>query len=128
MEGKELRLKQEYFLCSASLQDIVRRYKQFKSKEGGKPRTNFKVFPEKVNDAPFNTSHLPPPLPPLASFPSIIHVPLGQYLVCGAFLYTIYTIHVHVYSQGLDGWTDRMNGTWIFDSEPLHHSLLFFPR
>lgn len=26
-EGKELRLKQEYFLCSATLQDIVRRFK-----------------------------------------------------------------------------------------------------
>ena len=48
MEGKELRLKQEYFLCSASLQDIVRRYKQFKSRMGGKTRENFKEFPDKV--------------------------------------------------------------------------------
>ena len=26
-EGKELRLKQEYFLCAATLHDVVRRYK-----------------------------------------------------------------------------------------------------
>ena len=29
-EGKELRLKQEYFLVSATLQDVIRRYKHFK--------------------------------------------------------------------------------------------------
>ncbi len=49
MEGKELRLKQEYFLCSATLQDIVRRYKTFKSREGGPSRTTFDQFPEKVS-------------------------------------------------------------------------------
>ncbi len=38
--GKELRLKQEYFFVSASLQDIVRRYK--------KTRQTFDAFPEKV--------------------------------------------------------------------------------
>ncbi len=48
MEGKELRLKQEYFLCSATLQDIVRRYKTFKSREGGPSRPTFDQFPEKV--------------------------------------------------------------------------------
>jgi starch phosphorylase len=45
-EGRELRLKQEYFLVSASLQDIVRRYK------GGKnfhyKRASFNAFPEKT--------------------------------------------------------------------------------
>jgi starch phosphorylase len=40
-KGKELRLKQEYFLVSASLQDIVRRYKKTYP-------DNFKQFPEKV--------------------------------------------------------------------------------
>lgn len=47
-EGKELRLKQEYFLCSATLQDIVRRYKTYKSRMGGSARAGFKEFPEKV--------------------------------------------------------------------------------
>ncbi|VVC28651.1 Glycogen/starch/alpha-glucan phosphorylase,Glycosyl transferase, family [Cinara cedri] len=45
-EGKELRLKQEYFLCSATLQDIIRRFKA--SKKGPQPRTDFVDFPNKV--------------------------------------------------------------------------------
>jgi starch phosphorylase len=40
MQGKELRLKQEYLLVSASLQDIIRRFKKY--------CTDFKLFPEKV--------------------------------------------------------------------------------
>ncbi|MCX8029117.1 MAG: glycogen/starch/alpha-glucan phosphorylase [Brevinematales bacterium] len=40
-EGKELRLKQEYFFVSASLQDIIRRFK----KQFG---NNFNIFPDKV--------------------------------------------------------------------------------
>ena len=39
--GKELRLRQQYFFVSASLQDLV---KKFKAKHG----TNFEIFPEKV--------------------------------------------------------------------------------
>ncbi len=39
-EGKELRLKQQYFFVSASLQDIIRRYK--------KTHRNFNQFPCKV--------------------------------------------------------------------------------
>ncbi|XP_004343254.2 muscle glycogen phosphorylase [Capsaspora owczarzaki ATCC 30864] len=47
-EGKELRLKQEYFMVSATLQDIVRRYKAatFGSRELS--RKSFDLFPEKV--------------------------------------------------------------------------------
>ncbi len=41
MNGKELRLKQQYFLCSASLQDIVRRFKKIHDGEWAK-------LPEKV--------------------------------------------------------------------------------
>lgn len=39
-EGKELRLKQEYFLVSATLQDIVRRFKE--------SNTDIQAFPDKV--------------------------------------------------------------------------------
>lgn len=39
--GKELRLKQQYFLVSATLQDIIRRFKKGH-------QNNFEVFPDKV--------------------------------------------------------------------------------
>lgn len=45
-EGKELRLKQEYFVVAATLQDIIRRFKTTKENPG---RTSFKSFPEKVS-------------------------------------------------------------------------------
>ena len=38
--GKELRLKQQYFFCSASLYDIIRRYKKLHN-------DNFEMFSEK---------------------------------------------------------------------------------
>ncbi|XP_054651882.1 glycogen phosphorylase, liver form isoform X2 [Dunckerocampus dactyliophorus] len=45
-EGKELRLKQEYFVVAATLQDIIRRFKT--TKKGGPARVSFESFPEKV--------------------------------------------------------------------------------
>lgn len=48
-EGKELRMKQEYFLCSATLQDIIRRYKQVSGgHRGSKVRSDFSEFAEKA--------------------------------------------------------------------------------
>jgi len=47
-EGKELRLKQEYFLCAATLHDVVRRYKNSKFGSREVARTNFEQMPEKV--------------------------------------------------------------------------------
>ncbi|EDQ92471.1 uncharacterized protein MONBRDRAFT_21041 [Monosiga brevicollis MX1] len=50
-EGKELRLKQEYFLVSATLQDIIRRYKHFRTGMKDREsleRTNFDLLPMKV--------------------------------------------------------------------------------
>jgi starch phosphorylase len=47
-EGKELRLKQEYFMCAATLQDIIRRYKASKFGSREALRTDFKHFPDKV--------------------------------------------------------------------------------
>ena len=48
VEGKELRLKQEYFLCAATLSDVVRRFKaaDFGSREV--TRTDFTSMPDKV--------------------------------------------------------------------------------
>ncbi len=46
--GKELRLKQEYFLCAATLQDVVRRFKHSKFGSREVARTNFNKMSEKV--------------------------------------------------------------------------------
>lgn len=47
-EGKELRLKQEYFMVAATLQDIIRRYKSSKFGSREAVRHNFDHFPDKV--------------------------------------------------------------------------------
>lgn len=47
-EGKELRLKQEYFMCAATLQDVIRRFKSSKFGSKEETRTNFEILPEKV--------------------------------------------------------------------------------
>uniref|UniRef100_A0A3P9H4G4 Alpha-1,4 glucan phosphorylase n=1 Tax=Oryzias latipes TaxID=8090 RepID=A0A3P9H4G4_ORYLA len=47
-EGKELRLKQEYFVVAATLQDIIRRFKSSKFGSREPVRTSFETFPDKV--------------------------------------------------------------------------------
>lgn len=47
-EGKELRLKQEYFMVAATLQDIIRRFKSAKFGTRTAIRNNFDSFPDKV--------------------------------------------------------------------------------
>jgi starch phosphorylase len=47
-EGRELRLKQEYFLVAATLQDVIRRFKASKFGVRESVRTNFDAFPQKV--------------------------------------------------------------------------------
>ncbi|KAK7104858.1 glycogen phosphorylase, muscle form-like [Littorina saxatilis] len=47
-EGKELRLKQEYFLVAATLQDVIRRFKSSRFGSRETVRTSFDTFPDKV--------------------------------------------------------------------------------
>lgn len=47
-EGKELRLKQEYFLVSASLQDALRRFKSGQTGSFNATRDTFDEFPNKI--------------------------------------------------------------------------------
>ncbi|XP_017289173.1 glycogen phosphorylase, brain form [Kryptolebias marmoratus] len=47
-EGKELRLKQEYFVVAATLQDVIRRFKSSKLGCRDPIRKSFDSFPEKV--------------------------------------------------------------------------------
>ncbi|XP_062868286.1 glycogen phosphorylase, muscle form [Trichomycterus rosablanca] len=47
-EGKELRLKQEYFVVAATLQDIIRRFKASKFGSREIVRTDFTALPDKV--------------------------------------------------------------------------------
>ncbi|CAO2578383.1 Glycogen phosphorylase, brain form [Lemmus lemmus] len=47
-EGKELRLKQEYFVVAATLQDIIRRFKSSRFGCRDPVRTSFETFPDKV--------------------------------------------------------------------------------
>ena len=47
-EGKELRLKQEYFVVSATISDIIRRYKSYQFGNRDPVRTSFDNFPDKV--------------------------------------------------------------------------------
>lgn len=53
-EGKELRLKQEYFVVAATLQDIIRRFKASKFGSREIVRTDFTTLPKKVWSTPLS--------------------------------------------------------------------------
>lgn len=53
-EGKELRLKQEYFVVAATLQDIIRRFKASKFGSTEFVRLDLSTLPEKVRDPSYH--------------------------------------------------------------------------
>jgi starch phosphorylase len=63
-EGRELRLKQEYFLVSATIQDIMRRFKKIH-------KNNFNLFPEKIA-VQLNDTH------PALSIPELMRILLDE--------------------------------------------------
>ncbi|KAK9268074.1 hypothetical protein L1049_010513 [Liquidambar formosana] len=85
-QGKELRLKQQYFFVSASLQDIIRRFKE--------AHDNFDVFPEKVA-LQLNDTH------PSLAIPEVMRVLVDEEhlgwnrawdIVCKIFSFTTHTV------------------------------------
>jgi starch phosphorylase len=65
-QGRELRLKQEYFMSSATLQDIVRRYK--------KAHKSFNVFPKKVA-IQLNDTH------PVLAIPELMRILMDREMI-----------------------------------------------
>ncbi|HYE99819.1 MAG TPA: glycogen/starch/alpha-glucan phosphorylase [Planctomycetota bacterium] len=84
--GLELRLRQEFFLASASLQDLVRRYKR--------KQTTFDAFPDKVS-IQINDTH---PAVAVAELMRLLHDVEGVEwakawdITCGTFGYTNHTL------------------------------------
>lgn len=70
-EGKELRLRQEYFMCAATLQDIIRRYKSSKFGSREAVRTTFESLPEKVA-IQLNDTH------PALAIPELLRILIDQ--------------------------------------------------
>jgi len=70
-EGKDLRLKQEYFLCAATLQDIIRRFKTSKFGCREEIRHDFNSFPDKVA-IQLNDTH------PSLAIPELMRILLDQ--------------------------------------------------
>lgn len=66
MNGKELRLKQQFFLCSASLQDIIRRWK--------KTHENFNGFEDKIA-IQLNDTH------PAVAIPELMRILIDEEMV-----------------------------------------------
>lgn len=118
-EGKELRLKQEYFLCSATLQDIVRRFKnQSKAKNIGQP-VDWLKFHEK-NAIQLNDTH------PSLAIPELMRIlidiegldwPMAWDITTKTFSYTNHT----VLPEALERWPCSMLETLL----PRHLQIIY---
>lgn len=111
-EGKQLRLKQQYFFCCATIQDIIKRFKL--------NNTNWSDFP-KLNQIQLNDTH-----PAIAAIEllrvllDVEHLPfdLAWTVVTGTFGYTNHT----VLPEALEKWSVNMLQSLL----PRHMDLIFF--
>jgi starch phosphorylase len=120
LEGKELRLKQEYFFVSATLQDILRRYKkQWRMFDEGRGLSLFARFTERVA-IQLNDTH------PALAIPELMRLLLDEHrlswgeawkITTGTFAYTNHT----VMPEALERWPVWMMGKVL----PRHMQLIF---
>jgi starch phosphorylase len=120
LEGKELRLKQEYFFVSATLQDILRRYKKqwrMYDEQAGLPL--FQRFTDRVA-VQLNDTH------PALAIPELMRLFLDEYglqwdeawtITTGTFAYTNHT----VMPEALERWPVWMMAKVL----PRHLQLIF---
>lgn len=109
--GKELRLHQEYFFCSASVQDLLRRYLR--------THDNFENLPDKVS-IHLNDTH------PVLAIPELMRLLLDEHhlswadawrLCQGVFSYTNHTL-MH---EALETWPVEMMGRIL----PRHLQIIY---
>jgi len=100
LAGKELRLKQQYFFVSATLQDIIRRFRKF--------HNDFKSFPDKVA-IQLNDTH------PAIAIPELMRVLVDELnlewdeawsITTKTFAYTNHTI----LPEALETWSEEIIG------------------
>lgn len=111
LQGKELRLKQEYFFVSATLQDIIRRFL--------KAHKDFKEFPDKVA-IQLNDTH------PAIAVPDLMRILIDQYdltwddawdITTRTFAYTNHTIM----PEALEKWPVSLMESLL----PRHMSIIY---
>jgi starch phosphorylase len=110
-QGKELRLKQQYFFCSASIRDIVRRFKKL--------HTDWEEFPNK-NQIQLNDTH-----PAIASVELLrilideekLPWELAWKVIYNTFAYTNHT----VLPEALEKWSVNLIGRLL----PRHLDLIY---
>lgn len=109
--GKELRLKQQYFFCSATIQDIINRFLQ-----KGKPWSEF----SNLNAIQLNDTH------PAVAIPELLHQLIDIYsiefseafeIVYNTFGYTNHT----VLPEALEKWSVELFGNLL----PRHLELIY---
>ena len=111
LEGRELRLRQEYFFVSASLQDIVRRYRV--------GHTDFEALPDKVS-IHLNDTH------PVLAVPELMRLLVDEHGLAWAQAWALcrrvfsYTNHTLMH-EALETWPLEMLGRVL----PRHLRLIF---